>query len=224
MTTKQQQQLQQLKNRFNGLLTSINGSSSTNFSTTVETGYEALALAAVMTEYRRVHGAIISFTHPTSSSFLNQKPGKFRPNRSFRIDFVNGKSFFFAADVEVFGLEAFNNSAPSGTLFEADIIVIPESEATAATTTFYGYPAPQHIDSAYECKFGSYNKGQLRELLGLKRHLCFLGGHPSIKPQLFGIPIQQSRPDIALKLVRPRVQKFFGTSTATLYDLEQIIV
>lgn len=224
MTTKQQQQLQQLKNRFNGLLISINGSSSTNFSTTVETGYEALVLAAVMTEYRRVHGTITSLIHPTSSSFLNQKPGRFRIDRSFKMDFANGISFYFAADIEVFGLVALNNSAPMGALFEADIVVIPELKAKDVINNFWGYPAPQHLDSAYECKFGSYHKGQLRELLGLKRHLCFLGGHPSTKPQLFDIPNQQSRPDIALKLVRPRIQMFFDNITASLYDLEQIVV
>lgn len=224
MTPKQQEQLQQLKNRFNGLLTSINGSSSTEFSTTVETGYEALALAFVMTEYRRVYGTITNLTYPTSSSFLNQKPGRFRIDRSFKMDFANGKSFYFAADVEVFGLEALNNSGPVGTLFEADIVVIPELKANDIINNFRGYPAPQHIDSAYECKFGSYHKGQLREFLGLKRHLCFLCRHPSTKPQLFGIPIQQSIPDIPLKLVRPRVQMFFDSSTASLYDLEQIIV
>jgi hypothetical protein len=223
MTARQQQQLEQMKSRFNGLLATINGSSSTNFSTTVETGYEALALATVMAEYRRAHGAIMNLTHPTNNSFLNQKPGRFRIDRSFKMDFVNGKSFYFAADVEVFGLEALNNSAPTGTLFEADIVVIPTHNANAVIRNFQGYPAPQHIDSAYECKFGSYHKGQLREFLGLKRHLCFLGGHPSTKPQLFGIPILQSRPDIALKLVRPRIQRFFDTSTASLYDLEQII-
>lgn len=224
MTPKQVQLLNQLKNRFNILLTSINGKNTINFSTTVETGYEALALAYVMTEYVRVYGRIINVILPTNSSFLNQKPGKFRIDRSFKIEFTNGQSFYFAADIEVFGLEALENSKPSGTLFEADIVVIPESEANEVLTTFRGYPAPQHIDSAYECKFGSYNKGQLREFLGLKRHLCYLAGYPSMKPKLFTIPVLKSRPDIALKLVRPKVQKFLDNSTALMYDLEQIIV
>lgn len=213
-----------LKTKFNSLLRSINGSSSTNFATTVETGYEALALASVMTEYKRVYGRIISLTHPTNSKFLNQKPGKFRLDRSFKIEFQSGQTFYFAADIEVFGLEALNQNRPIGVLFEADVVVIPEPLANDVINNFRGYPAPQHIDSAYECKFGSYHKGQLRELLGLKRHLSYLNGNTTTRPTLFATPILNSQPAIALKMVRPRRHKFLDITTATLYDLEQIIV
>jgi len=216
--------LEALKTKFNSLLSNINGSNSINFATTVETGYEALALAAVMTEYNRVYGRINSLTHPTNSKFLNQKPGKFRIDRSFKIEFQSGQTFYFAADIEVFGLEAFNQNRPIGILFEADVVVIPEPLANDVINNFRGYPAPQHIDSAYECKFGSYHKGQLRELLGLKRHLSYLNGNAARTPILFTTPVLNSHPSIALKMVRPRRHKFFDKTTATLYDLEQIIV
>lgn len=213
-----------LKARFNSILSSINRSTTTNFSTTVETAYEALTLASVMNEYKRVYGNIANVIHPIHSGFLNQKPGKFRVERSFRIDFVNGETFFFAADVEVFGLNAFSRGLPGGMVFEADVVVIPENHHLDVINNFNGYPAPQHLHSAYECKFGSYNKSQLREFLGLKRHISFLGnGHPPTHT-LFSNPIVNSFPAIALKMVRPRTQKFFDLSTATLYDLEQIIV
>ncbi len=215
-----------LKTKFNSLLSNINGSTSTNFATTVETGYEALALAAVMTEYKRVYGRIDRLTHPTNGKFLNQKPGKFRTGRSFKIEFQSGETFYFAADIEVFGLEAFNQNRPIGVLFEADVVVIPEQFANDVINNFRGYPAPQHIHSAYECKFGSYHKGQLRELLGLKRHLCYLNGNATATATatLFTTQIVSSSPAIALKMIRPRVHKFFDRTTATLYDLEQIIV
>jgi hypothetical protein len=216
--------LAQLKNKFNNLLGNINGSSSVNFSNTVAAGYEALTLASVMLEYKRVYGNVINLIHPTSSSFVNQKPGKFRINRSFKLEFQNGESFYFATDLEVFGLEAFQQKRPMGVLFEADVVVIPEIHANDIINNYNGYPAPQHIDSAFECKFGKYNKGQLRELLGLKRHLCFLNINPSSKPTIYSTQITNSVPDIPLKMVRPRLQKFFDRSTATLYDLEQIIV
>lgn len=216
--------LASLKAKFNTLLTGINGSVSGNFATTVETGYEALVLAAVMQEYKNAYGPLTRLTHPVSSNFLNQKPGKFRIDRSFRMDFQSGESFYFAADIEVFGLEAFNRSTPVGILFEADVVVIPEPFATDVINNFRGYPAPQHIHSAYECKFGSYHKGQLRELLGLKRHLSYLNGPPAATQTLFSRQVLNSHPPIALKMARPRIHKFFDRTTATLYDLEQILI
>ena len=107
---------------------------------------------------------------------------------------------------------------------KADVVVVPEPLANDVINNFGGYPAPQHIDSAYECKFGSYQKGQLRELLGLKRHLGYLNGSAAKTPTLFTTPILNSHPAIALKMVRPRRLKFFDKTTASLYDLEQIIV
>jgi len=216
--------LASLKSKFNALLANINGSTTINFATTVETGYEALALARIMQEYKTVYGTISNFTHPTNNKFLNQKPGKFRIDRSFKIDFRSGDSFYFAADIEVFGLEAFNHNNPVGILFEVDIVVIPSVHANEVINTFKGYPAPQHIHSAYECKYGSYNKGQLRELLGLKRHLCYLNNSAITSSTLFSTKILKSNPPIVLNMVRPRQQIFFDFATAQLYDLEQIIV
>ena len=215
-----------LKNKFNSLLLALNGSSSTKFSNTVEAGYEALTLVTVMNEYKRIYGPVKNLIHPTNNKFLNQSPGRFRIDRSFKVDFVSGDSFYFAADIEVFGLEAYNQHIPVGVLFEADVVVIPESMENDVINNFNGYPAPQHIHSAFECKFGKYHKSQLRELLGLKRHLCYIGRQkrtPRTK-SLFGTQIVKSRPSIALKMVRPRRLKFLDRPTASLYDLQQIIV
>lgn len=213
-----------LKNKFNSLLSTLNGTTTVNFSTTVETAYEALVLANVMNEYKRIFGPLRNLTHPTHSSFLNQKPGRFRTDRAFKLEFANNHSFYVAADIEVFGLEALDQGRPIGILFEADVVVIPEVHANEVVTTFRGYPAPQHIHSAYECKFGSYNKGQLREFLGLKRHLCFLGNQGVSATRLFTSIIANSFPPIYLKMARPRRHKFFDRTTATMYDLEQLII
>ena len=214
-----------LKSKFNTLLTAINGTTTFNFSTTVETAYEALVLANVMNEYKRIFGPLLNLTHPTNNKFLNQKPGRFKIDRAFKLDFPNNVSFYVATDIEVFGLEALNLNRAVGILFEADVVVIPEAAANDVLTTFRGYPAPHHIHSAYECKFGSYNKGQLREFLGLKRHLCFLGNHTGhTSTTLFSSAVSNSTPPVALKMARPRRQKFFDRTTATLYDLEQLII
>lgn len=220
--------LARLKTRFNSILTSINGSSATGFSTSVENAFEALTLVTVMNEYKRVYGNIHTLVHPTNPKFLNQKPGNFWIERSFRIDFVSGHSFYFTADVEVFGLEALNTNSPSGVLFEADVIVIPTDKVNDIINNFNRHPAPQHIDSAFECKYGHFNKSQLRELLGLKRHLSYINGHGRhtavSTPQLFSMPVRNSTPPIALKMARPRRLTFFDLNTARLYDLEQIVV
>lgn len=213
-----------LRSKFDHLLTTINGSTSTNFSTTVETAYEALVLARVMTEYHTVYGTIQSVIYPSHISFLNQKPGKFRVSRSFKIEFTGGHSFYFAADVELLGLNALKAGRPEGVKFETDVVVVPEHAVNDVINLFDGYPAPQHLDSIYECKFGSYNKGQLRELLGLKRHTSFLQSSLHIRPTLFSQTVNNSYPAIAIKMARPVVHRFFDRATATFYDLEQIIV
>lgn len=216
-----------LRARFDSLLGTINGSTTTNFSTTVENAYEAVALAHVMNEYKRIFGPVRRLVHPINNKFLNQSPGKFRIDRSFKVEFLTGLSFYFAADIEVFGLLA--QLGPVGDLFEADVVVIPEIEANDVLTNYRGYPAPRHIHSIYECKFGSYHKGQLRELLGLKRHLCFLAGKtttpvPATAADLFGYATVNSAPNIPLKLVRPRRLTFFNANTSRLYDLQEIVV
>src|SRR5690349_8037755 len=124
-----------LKNKFNTLLTTINGSSTLNFSTTVETAYEALVLANVMNEYKRIFGPLLNLTHPTNSKFLNQKPGRFRIDRAFKLYFSNNVSFYVATDIEVFGLEALTQNRAVGILFEADVVVIPETAAIDVLTS-----------------------------------------------------------------------------------------
>jgi len=213
-----------LRSRFDSLLTAINGTSSSNFSTRVENAYEALVLARVMTEYHAVYGTIRSFSFPIHAGFLNQSPGRFFVERSFKIVFASGQTFYFSADVEIFGLKAYNIGSPVGIKFEADVVVIPETAVTDITNIFNGYPAPQHLDSIYECKFGSFNKGQLRELLGLKRHITFLQRPRHLKPRLFSQQIHNSNPPIAVKMARPTVRRFLDGATADFYDLEQIIV
>jgi len=190
----------------------------------VEAGYEALTLAEVMIEYKNVYGTILRVTHPTDNKFLNQSPGRFKVERSFKIEFSSGQIFYFAADIEVFGLRALNENMPLGILFEADVLVIREENVSNILHNFRGFPAPQHIDSAYECKFGKYNKGQLRELLGLRRHLSYLSPSNSTATLLFKEWVRNSNPPIALKMVRPRTHIFFDIQTSKIYDLEQIII
>jgi len=211
-----------LRTKFDSLLRAINGTTSTNFSARVENAYEALVMASVMTEYCAVYGAIRNFHFPSHPRFLNQSPGKFRVSRAFKIEFTSSEAFYFAADVELFGLNAM--TGPAGIKFEADVVVIPVNTVYDIINNFDDYPAPQHLDSIYECKFGSYNKGQLRELLGLKRHTCYLRPSSTALRTLFIQPIVNSHPPIALKMVRPVVHLFFDRVTADFYDLEQIII
>src|ERR1700761_2206428 len=99
--------LAQLRVKFDTLLKRLNASAITHqFSSTVENAYEALVLVNVMAEYARVNGGILTMIGPPAGSFLNQGPGKFRINKSFKIDFTNGESFYFSADIEIFGLAA----------------------------------------------------------------------------------------------------------------------
>jgi hypothetical protein len=216
--------LQNLKTQFDKLLSNLNASGTLNFASTVEAGFEALTLAEVMNEYKKVYGNILRVTNPASNKFLNQSPGRFRVERSFKIEFSSGLVFYFAADIEVFGLGALREDKPLGILFEADVVVLSEEHIQDILHNFRGFPAPQHIDSAYECKFGQYNKGQLRELLGLRRHLSYLSPSNSTATLLFNEWVRHSNPPIALKMVRPRTHIFYDIQTAKLYDLEQIIV
>lgn len=219
-----------LKSKFDSLLNRLNGASVTKFSSTVESAYEALVLAEVMTEYKRIKGTINTITVPVAGSFLNQSPGKFNLNKSFKIEFANRESFYFAADVEVWGLAALEQNSRVGVLFEADVVVIPEYHALDVINNFDGYPAPQHLDSVYECKFGKYSKNQLRELLGLRRHISYLAGrsmthannHDSHK--LFNFQTLNAEPGIPLKMVRPVRRTFFDLDTASLYDLQEVVV
>jgi hypothetical protein len=161
---------------------------------------------------------------------LNQAPGKFSIDKSFRIDFANGESYYFAADVEVFGLTAMLQNSPQGMLFEVDVVVIPKQRVHDMLNNYRGYPAPQHIDSVYECKFGKYHKGQLRELLGLRRHISYLEGDSirhainHVPNHLFYFEILNSSPPIPVKMIRPLRCSFFDLATASLYDMQEVVI
>jgi len=221
--------VQTLKNKFNRLVRELNNNRRLDmgFSTVVEAGYEALVLAQVMKEYSRIYGPATKVAPPARRTFLNQKPGQFRTDKAFEVTFQKGRSFYFAADIELFGLYCTVDKRPHGMLFEADIVVIPVENLVEVLTTFRGYPAPQHLDAVYECKFGKYNKGQLRELLGLRRHLTALNGgdvatrHPD-PAALHQFACKNARPSIPIKMVRPSLRKFFDEETANLYDLQQL--
>jgi hypothetical protein len=220
--------LSDLHDKFNGLLENLNATSARSFCNTVESAYEALVLASVMTEYARLKGGVASIFNPPSDQLLNLAPGRFSAEKAFLVFFNNGESFFFAADVEIFGLLAKERRKPGGMLFEADVVVIPEKFAGEVLHKYNGYPAPMHLDSVYECKFGQYNKGQLRELLGLRRHISYLT-HRLVKPiygpnNLFNLKVQNSYPPVPVNLVRPAFLSFFDVETTALYDLQQLVV
>jgi hypothetical protein len=207
--------LQASKNKFNKLVRELNNNRriDVGFSTVVEAGYEALVLAQVMKEYRRVYGPATRVEPPALRTFLNQKPGQFRTDKAFEVTFQKGRSFYFAADIELFGLYCTIDKRPHGMLFEADIVVIPTENLVEVLSTFRGYPAPQHLHAVYECKFGKYNKGQLLELLGLRRHLTALDGRDVAARQpdpaaLHEFVCKNAYPSIPIKMVRPRLQKF----------------
>lgn len=223
--------LQALKNKFNKLLRELNNNRKVDvgFSTVVEAGYEALVLAQVMKEYRRVYGPAIKVEPPALRTFLNQKPGQFRTDKAFEVTFQNGISFYFAADIELFGLHCTVDKRPHGMLFEADVVVIPAKNLVEVLSKFRGYPAPQHLHAVYECKFGKYDKGQLRELLGLRRHLTALSDVDvaTRRPDpaaLHQFVCKNASPSIPIKMVRPRLQRFYDQETANLYDLQQLAV
>lgn len=134
-------------------------------------------------------------------------------------------SFYFATDVECYGLSALQAYAPIGDIFESDIVVIDENYASDIETVFGGRPAPQHLNAAYECKFGAYHKSQLRELLGFRRHISFLNrpstnNHHNGFP--FGLPVNHSDPDVQVIMFRPQLLTFLKPETSDLYDLHQL--
>jgi hypothetical protein len=215
------------KEKYNDLLGQLKGAAADlSFIKTKEKGFEALVFVSVITEYARMKDGVKQIHTPPSRVFLNMGPGKLKLDKAYRIEFNNGETFVFAADVEVFGLVAYKAQQPAGTLFEADIIVVPAQHVKDILYDFRGYPAPQHLHSAFECKHGKYHKGQLRELLGFRRHLSFLSSPklPSPRNFLFGYGVQHSNPPIIVNLVRPRRFKFFDKETANLYDLQQLVI
>jgi hypothetical protein len=217
----------QLRTKFDTILGNLNSNPTINFCNAVEAAFEALVLASAISEYARVYGGVRAITHPSSPQFLNQKPGKFRTARAFKVKFNSGQSFYFATDIELYGLAGMKR--PLGIKFEADVVVIDKTHIIDIDRIYRGYPAPQHLHSVYECKFGKYNKGQLRELLGLRRHVSFLrGDHVTpIPPQPNALdqrPIVNADPTIAVKMARPYARAFFDMQTQMLYDLQQIVV
>jgi hypothetical protein len=221
--------LPQLRSKFDGILSSLNSNPTVNFCSAVESAYEAYVLARVIKEYARVYGGVTNIVHPSSSSFLNQKPGKFRTTRAFKVTYNSGGTFYFATDIEVYGLTTMQAKAPLGVKFEADVVVIHEHHVQEVDQVFRGYPAPQHLDSVYECKFGTFSKGQLRELLGLRRHISMLHGSlylpsPPDPNALDYRPVRNASPSIGVKMARPKQLDFFDIHTQLLYDLQQIVI
>jgi|GEM_PF-2579506 len=223
--------LPQLKTKFNRLVRELNNNKKIDmgFSTIVASGYEALVLAQVMKEYRRVYGRVSKVDAPAQGIFLNQKGGQFRTERAFRVSFQSGAVFFFATDIELFGLKSKIEKRPCGLKFEADVVVISEKHIDEVLDLFGGYPGPQHLDAVYECKSGKYDKGQLRELLGLRRHLSmlrenFMSLRPVDAKRLHHFTCLNASPAIPIKMVRPKLEKFFDEETANLYDLQQLAI
>ncbi|HLG40487.1 MAG TPA: hypothetical protein VI461_12495 [Chitinophagaceae bacterium] len=219
---------QSLRKKFNSILGHLNSGSTTNFCNKVEAAFEALTLAHIMQEYSRIHGNANKVSQPTHPHFLNQKPGRFTTERAFEVTFKDGNEFYFATDVEVWGLNAYQANGRRGIKFEADVVVIRTEYAADIDMNFDGYPAPQHLDCLCECKFGKYNKGQLREMLGLRRHVSYLKNNGATSTQdpaaLYQMAVNNTFPVIPLFMARPKSLAFFDNDTAGLYDLKQVVI
>lgn len=210
-----------LKNEFDRLLNNVKGGPTAQFTKMAEMAFEAVICAKAINEYAKVYGQPVAVTNPVQ--FLNQKPGKFDPAKSFKVQFP-ATTFYFATDVECYGLAALLAGGPAGDIFEADVVVIHERHVPNILNNYGGLPAPQHLNAAYECKFGAYHKSQLRELLGFRRHLSLLdmpttSNHQSGYP--FGRKVPRSNPDVQILLFRPQHLTFLHPDTAGMYDLYQ---
>ncbi len=213
--------IEQLRERFDGILADIKGNPITEFTKMAEMAYEALICVKTINEYSKVYGPPLKIENP--DAFLNQKPGRFISTKAFKVNFSE-KSFYFATDVECFGLAAFETGKPIGDIFEADVVVINTDHEYEIENTFGGYPAPQHLDAAYECKFGAYHKSQLREMLGFRRHLSYCSNnHISSKIEPFGLLTEKCVPKIQMIMFRSKNLPFLQLETADFYDLHQIV-
>ena len=217
--------LTDLKKEFDSLLANINGSPVLSFTSMAEMAYEAVVCVRAINEYSSIYGPPISVVNP--KKFLNQKPGKFHPTRSFRVQFKS-VTFYFATDVKCHGLAAFNVGQANGDVFEADVVVIEDKYVNEIQSRFHGMPGPQHLNAAYECKFGKYSKGQLRELLGFRRYMSLLTRNgPNSTTHPMGHPFRamtsHSAPEVQIILFRPRALNFLTRSAADYYDLSQIV-
>lgn len=214
-----------LEKEFVKLLKKVKGNPTAEFPAIAEIAFEAVVCAKTINEYAKIYGTPRSIVNPVK--FLNQKPGKFNPNKAFKVEFYKS-TFYFVTDVVCYGLSALTQKKPCGDFFEADVVVIEDKHIAEVLNTFNGRPAPQHLNAAYECKFGSYHKSHLRELLGFRRHISFLNtpsinNHPNGFP--YGLAIANSQPDIQVILFRPvKGLTFFQPDTATLYDLHQQVL
>ncbi|KRT17886.1 hypothetical protein ASU31_00910 [Pedobacter ginsenosidimutans] len=211
-----------IKKKFDHLLRNIKGKPMASFTKMVEVGFEALVCVNAINEYATLYGNPILVTNP--KVFLNQKPGRFIPEKSFKVEF-SSETFYFATDVECFGLAAMRELAPVGDKFEADLVIIKAQYMYDIQNNYNGYPAPQHLHATYECKFGKYSKSQQRELLGFRRHVSYC--RPSRFPIYhapFGKSTLNSVPEIQIIMFRPLHTDFFQYETAKIFDLHQVII
>lgn len=212
-----------IRRKFDTLLGKVKGKPTAEFTKMVEMGFEALVCVQTINEYAKIYGMPILIENPVS--FLNQKPGKFWPNKAFKVSFST-ETFYFATDVECFGLPASQARKAVGDVFETDVVVINECHVDEILNVYKGYPAPHHLEAAYECKFGKYHKSQMRELLGLRRHLSFqFINKPYIKEDAaYDKETNFSEPKVQVIMFRSSHTDFLEPETAELYDLHQIVL
>lgn len=172
-----------------------------DYVTKVERAYELKALVTILKKFIDSQGRnnIINIISPIKE--INLNGGAFDVDKCFRVSLVDGSTYFFTTDVECLGISY--NQTGAKDKFEADIIVVKDLSRISNN-----YPLPEALHAAYECKFGAYKKSQLRELLGLKRHLSLL----------------QDRGKIEIKIIRPAPQPFFNIAAAVFFDVSQDII
>jgi hypothetical protein len=214
--------LKEIRKKFDSLLKNLNADPIHKFSSTAEKAYEAYTLSKIIKEYSNNCSGIANIKNPDGNLFLNQGPGFFHPNRCFKVLFNNGQEFFFGANIELWGLPACEFKKPIGDYFEADVVVIESKHEKEIIESYKRRPAPQHLHSIFECKYGSYNKGQIRELIGIRRHLSFIGPGLSITHSYpFNCIIGNCNPEIRIVLVRPRSIRFLKPVYRAFYALTQ---
>jgi len=212
-----------IRKKFDALLGKIKGKPTAEFTKMAEMGFEALVCVQTINEYAKIYGMPVSIVNPLT--FLNQKPGKFWPNKAFKVEF-SSNIYYFATDVECYGLPATQAGKALGDVFETDVVVINERHIHEIMTDYNGHPAPHHLEAAYECKFGKYNRSQMRELLGLRRHLSFqIVAKPYVfEDTAFGKETRFADPKVQVIMFRSSHAQFLQLETANLYDLHQVIL
>lgn len=86
-----------IRRKFDALLHKVKGKPTAEFTKMAEMGFEALVCVETINEYAKLYGMPVSIDNPVS--FLNQKPGKFWPDKAFKVTF-SAKTYYFATDVE----------------------------------------------------------------------------------------------------------------------------